>query len=352
MPASNAQQFLTSPSGAVGERNLALKVFGNSVLVAYRQATIFADMKDQLIGVKQLSGAKSHQYPILGADPAAEEHVPGDELLGQDQPFDEKVVTIDDFIVGHRFVAGDDSIISHFDAFTPYAQSIGRQLAISQDNKIVRKAIQAARTTAQSGFHNGGQVVNRVGGGTTIADAYPESTTGAANLLADMRTLARQFDEDEVPVMGRKMVLSAYARSVLLYDNTGKLFSKDFIDGENKILSRRIGHAEGFDLYVANNSIPSTNIVNSGTRSNPTKYDVDARYVAGNVAAGTGQPVAVAFAAADEGNPGLGMVIAEEFYTHMRYIPEKGGTIMIGRNFLGVDTLAVWNTGVIQGQLS
>jgi hypothetical protein len=352
MPSYNAQQILTASGSAANSRDLALEVFGGNVLVAYRQTTLFADMANQLIGVKQLSGAKSEQYPILGADPESEEHVPGDELLGQDQPFGEQIVTIDDFIVGHRFIAGDDQMISHFDAVAPYAASIGRQLAISKDRKIVRMAIKGARTAASSGFHNGGNVVNRVGAGTTIADAYPESATGAANLVADIRTLARQMDEDEVPEFGRSLVLTPYAFAVLCYDTTNKIFSKDFIEGQNSILNRRIGRLEGFDLYKSNNSIPSTNLVNTGTRSDPDKYDVDCRYVAGNVAASTGQPVAVAFCGAQDGNPGLGMVIAENMYTHLRYIPERGGTFMMGRNFLGVDKLAVWNLGVIQGQLS
>lgn len=354
MPSYNYVAPTTNTSGT--ERGNALTIFGGAILMNFRRTTLFWDIRGEFASIKtDFAKAKAAVWPVLGSDPDAEHHVPGDELLGQQQPFDQVSISIDDYIVGHRFIPGDDDIVAHFSAQEPYAGAIGRQLGNSADDKLARTLVIAARTSASTGFHQGGNVVNRVGAGTTIADAYPSSATGAANFRSDMRTLAYQMDVDEVPLNGRKIALTPYIKQVLQYDTT--VFSRDYQDytaaGGNLAMERRIGKCEGFDLYVSNQSIPNEAFyAPRGPRFDPTKYDVNTLYQAGNVAASTGQPVALAFCGAMDGNAAVGLLQAENFYTNVEYLPRRGGTFMMGRNFLGVGKLAVWCAGIIQGQLS
>lgn len=348
--ASNPQFILASGNTANSDRDLAARMFESLVLEAYRTATLFHDNMNRWVMVKPISAGKSTNFQIMAFTPDTEEHVPGDELLGQAQPFDDVIISIDDRRVQHRSIAGDHATISHFDAVPPYARSMGHGLALSIDNCIVRMAIKGARTAALSNFHNGGNVVSRTGGGSTIADAYPESATGAANLRADILTLAKRMDEDNVPEMERALVLTPHGRSVLQYDTTAMLFSSDY-QIQNRISDRHIGRAAGFDIFYSNN-IPSTNVINSGTRSDPDKYDVDCRYVAGNIAAGTGQPIAVAMCGAREGQAGLGMTVAERLFTAIQNFEFEGVTKMVARNFFGVDIVNPWCLGEIRGQLS
>jgi hypothetical protein len=329
----------------------ALKVFGGQVLTAYRQSTLFHDMRQTFCHIKSVAGrGKSEEFPLAGIAPEAETHLPGNELLGQQQPFGNVSVAIDDAVVSHRSVPGDESLLSHFDWMPTYTNSIAWALAKATDDKIVRMAVKAARTAALAGFHNGGHVVSRVGGGSSIAAAYPESSTGAANLITDMRIMSRMLDEADVPAEGRACILSSYGKSVLQHDNTGAIFSRDYQD-RNQLVDRRIGRAEGFDIYHTN-SLPTTNVVGAGSLLLPNKYDVDCRYVAGNVAAGTGQPVAVVLCGSQSGTAALGMATAEEMFTHMKVRPELFDILLIGRNMLGVDKTNVWCAGEIRGQLS
>lgn len=350
MPTANYIAPTTNTSSV--ERGNALTLWSGEVLTSFRRSTLFWDIRNTFCNIKiGFGGRQSDVWPVIGSDPDAEHHIPGNMLQGQQQATDKITVTIDDFIVGHRFIPGDDNIVSHFDVSQPYAASIGRQLGNSADDKLVRTLILAARSAASTGFHLGGNIVNRTGGGTTIADAYPSSSTGATNGRGDMRTLAYQMDVDEVPVAGRNMAITPYFRSVLQYDTT--IFSRDYQVGQNDALSRKIGECEGFNLFVSMNSIPAEAFyAPRGPRFDATKYDVDTRYLAGNIAASTGQPVAIAFCGAQEGNGAVAVLIAEEMYTEISYSGREGGTFMMGRNFLGAGKLAVWEAGVIQGQLS
>jgi hypothetical protein len=231
----------------------------------------------------------------------------------------------------------------------PLAKAIGRGLAIDLDSKIVRMGIKAARTSALSGYHNGGNVVSRTGGGSTIADAYPATAAGAVLLRDDMAQLAQLMTEDNVPLAGRGLVITPYAKRVLEKDPT--IFSRDYQNGVNDAMNVVIGRCEGFDIMVSN-GIPTTNMSGGGPPSDTDKYDVDCRYVAGNVAAGTGQPIAVAFCGAQDGNAAVGMVILEEFHPWMEFIETRNVTFLKDQNFVGVDIICPWMAGEIRGQLS
>jgi len=343
---------MSNPTSALGtDFLLAGKRFESAVLKAFRLKTMFFDRRNLFGIIRDVRGqGDTVQFTISGEEPDAEYHTPGDRLLGQSHDYAKVSVQIDDFIVAHRFIRGDHDLISHFDMHTDEAQGIAQQLAEAWDLRFVCTGIKAARTAASSGFHSGGNVVSRVGGGTTIANAYPATTAGATNLRDDMAQLAQLLDEDNVPREGRYLAISPYALRVMTKE--ANVFSRDWQpEGRNKLLDRVLGVVEGFNIIVYN-GLPNTNVSGIGPSHDTDKYDVDCRYAAGNVAAGTGQPVAVAFSAAMGSTAAVGVAMAENFRTFMEYDERENGLFMKAQQYFGMGVVAPWFAGEIRGQLS
>lgn len=344
MSTSNAYRFLTSNSGS-DDRLLALKMFWGEVLEAYRIATVVWDMAGSVVSIKRIQAGKSWEFPILGDDPAPEYHIPGTELLGQTQQFGAGTITIDDILVGHRDVPLDQMLMSHFDVISPFAKAIGRGIAIQMDSKLLRMALLAARTAAVSGIHNGGNIVFRQATGSTLLNAYPASTTGAANFRDDAAQLAQLMDEDNVPKAGRYLIIPPLIRRVLTKDTT--LFSHDYQSGPNVLNSRVIGELEGFQVIVSNN-MPATNLTTGNPPSNTTKYNVDARYA--NASAGLlGQPAGIALCGADEGSAAVGLVEAMGITPYMEDDGRRNTKFLKAQNFVGMGVLSPWCAGAICG---
>src|SRR5687768_2544692 len=186
----------SNPSRFLGDgRELALKMFWGKVIEAFRESTLVwnpsGDSAAHVISQKDITatGGKSWQFPIIGDDPEAEDHTPGTELLGQVIKLDEGEITIDDILVAHNDVPLDQTALSHFPVVEPFARKLGRSVALKLDKRAIHTSILAAREPAKTGFHNGGNVVERVGA-AAISDAYPVSETGAENFRKDAAELA------------------------------------------------------------------------------------------------------------------------------------------------------------------
>lgn len=346
MADSNPSRFLTNST----DRDLALKMFAGDVLLAYRLETVFDNNTGNIIAKKAIASGKSWQWPILGNDPAPEYHIPGTELLGQIQTFNEITVTIDDILVGHRDIPLDQLSISHYDVIQPYATAIGRAMAIFRDGLFARMGVIAARTAALTGYHSGGNVVSRyTAAGTAMVSSYPNSSTGASQFLDDSAALAQLLDEDNIPRSGRNMFIPPAILRVLGYDTGLKLFSKDFIAGGNNANERIVTRVQGFDVYVSNN-MPSTNFAGGGPPSNPTKYDVDCRYPTSSVGTVSvlGQPAAIVLCGADVGTPAIVMVESIGF-THVLEADNRRNTLfMKSQQMFGLGVVSPWAAGLIQ----
>jgi len=121
--------------------------------------------------------------------PDAEYHTPGSEILGQDVPSGEQVITIDDLLISHIFLADIDEALSHFEVRSKYSRMQGQKLAQTFDNHVMREIINAAQSSAPITGENGGlQIYN---------DNF-DSTTDADRLAAwvdALFTAAQNFDD-------------------------------------------------------------------------------------------------------------------------------------------------------------
>jgi hypothetical protein len=122
---------------------LFMKVFAGEVLTAFKENCVTEDKHM----VRNIQNGKSAQFPILGKV-NAEYHTPGKEINGLNLPANERVITIDDLLISHAFLANLDEAMSHYDVRGPYSQELGRALAYTYDKHILQLAVKAARDTA------------------------------------------------------------------------------------------------------------------------------------------------------------------------------------------------------------
>lgn len=78
--------------------------------------------------------------------PAAEYHTPGEEILGQEAPLSERVITIDRLLISHLFVDNLDEKLAHFEARGELSRNMGIRLAQTYDNHVARNMIDASNT--------------------------------------------------------------------------------------------------------------------------------------------------------------------------------------------------------------
>lgn len=334
MATANAPRFLSDGSTDYG---LNLTQYWGAMLEQFYAKTVFYDNEGRVFAYKNITTGKSHQFIQIDEDPDPEDHTPGTELLGQDYAFDEGTVTVDDILVAHFEVPIDQSQLSHFDVMRPLLRKLGRSLAQKYDNRFARLLTLAARTAAKTGYHNGGNVVERVGA-SGETDAYPQSATGAANFRSDAAELARLMDEDNVPEDGRFLFVKPYISEVLSYDT--RILSRDYApDLPNDLIRRSIGMLEGF-MVIKTNHVPNTNVT-----TGPSKYQGDFTY---NGA--TAQPVALAACGAVESEAACGVV--EAMMPTVVIIPSNQRnrltTHMRAQMMIGADVLSPYCAGEIR----
>ena len=318
--------------------DLALKMFSGQVLDAFYRKTVFWDDMGTVMAVQQIDAGSSHQWPIFGKENEPEYHEPGVELLGKTFKMDEAVITIDNILVDHVDLPVADLNVAHFDPAGKVATKLGHALAKKFDTHSAIVGLNAARTAAVSGIHDGGNQVTRTA--ADVATAYPNSTTGANNFRDDVAQLAYQMDEDNVPEDGRYLYIGPYMRQILSRHATD-IFNRDFGPGSemNDLNSRRLGMISGFNVMFTN-ALPSTNVTTSGLT--PAKYG-------GNFTAGGSddQPVALCLCGAQEGSAAIGVVTALGITPHMSPDPRRNTIFMKAQAQLGMGVLAPWCAGSV-----
>lgn len=191
---------------------LFLKVFAGEVLTAFEEATVTAGRFME----RAIASGKSAQFPILGKIAAAY-HTPGAEINGLAVPHNEIVITIDDLLISHAFLARIDEAMNHYDVRAPYSQEIGRALAYAKDKQLLQLAILAARGAAP--------VTGEPAGGSVTAATMLSDTTGE-KLVESLFKAAQKLDENNVAEDGRVAFLNP-AAYYLLAQNT-KIMNKDW----------------------------------------------------------------------------------------------------------------------------
>lgn len=249
------------------KKALFLKVFAGEVLTAFNETTVTAGKFVE----RSIANGKSASFPVLGKI-AAEYHTAGSEILGLNVPANEVVVTIDDLLISHAFVANIDEAMNHYDVRAPYSDQIGRALAYQMDKHKLQLAVLAARGTAPvTGENAGGSVTSA----TMLSD-----TTGAA-LVTGLFKAAQMMDEKNIPSEDRYAYLNP-AAYYLLAQNTNIM--NQWWGGEGEFAGAKVLRVAGIHI-VKTNHAPFGATVAAGSVASGTsdKYAVVATNTVGVV---------------------------------------------------------------------
>lgn len=283
----------------VGQSNLAgatdalfLEVFGGEVLTAFEMAV---KMRGK-VRSRNITEGKSARFPAV-YKAAGQYHVPGVEILGQNIPHKEIIVTVDDLLIADAFIAQIDELKNHYDARGPYAAELGRALAVIYDRMVSMTILNAAR---------GAELFTGDGGGGSVQEtdisASADFATSGSDLWEAMARSVQVLDEKDVPVdttpvYGAVLPAQYYlmARNVLNTDKDfgGKGVGKMSLDnpyGVQVVKSNALLFGRDVTPYNAGTNadglVGAPNNVKYGLPSAfPTKYHADL--------SGTAAPVAL-----------------------------------------------------------
>ena len=189
------------PDGGTNE--LFLKVFAGEVLTTFEQNNTMLP----LTRVRSIASGKSAQFPVTGVA-AARYHTPGESVYtDQDTPGSgsdrdylssinhaERVIFIDDLLISGAFIANLDEAKNHYDVRSIYSTEIGRQLAYTADQNLIRTVIAGARATAD---RFGGTAAEYLG---AQVDHSASTGSNAGDKLVDaLFEVAQKMDEKNVP---------------------------------------------------------------------------------------------------------------------------------------------------------
>lgn len=289
--------------GGSDNKALFLKVFAGEVLTAFKEATVTEDK----FQVRTIASGKSAQFPILGKISAAY-HTPGTEIVGLNVPANEQVITIDDLLISHAFIANIDEAMNHYDVRGPYATEMGRALAYQMDKHKLQLAILAARGSAP--------VTTEAGGGSVTSSTLLSDTTGEA-LISSLFAAAQKLDEKYIPEDDRYAFLNP-AAYYLLAQNT-KIMNR-FWGGEGEYAGANVIRVAGINVIKTNHAPFGTTVSNA------------------TVGAGTDNKYAGAFTntvGIVTHKAAVGTVKLMDLAMESSYDIRRQGTLMVGKYAMG-----------------
>lgn len=286
---------------------LFLKVFAGEVLTSF-------EGRNLMLGktmVRSISHGKSASFPVIGRIGAAY-HTPGAEITGLNVNHNEVVVTIDQLLISHAFIADIDEAMNHYDVRAPYSTEMGRKLANETDKNIMQELVLSARAganVADSGYPGGTEIESddfkNDGGVSGSADAAAQAIALTEGLFA----AAQALDENDAPEEERYAVFSPQEYYVL-FNNTDLINSR--FGGQGSIATGDIFQVAGINILKSNN-VPHTDT------SLATYHGVDATKTVGLV----WTPQAV------------GTVKLLDLSLQMEYDIRRQGTLMVARYAMG-----------------
>ena len=287
---------------------LFMKVFAGEVLTAFKENCVTEDKHM----VRNIQNGKSAQFPILGKV-NAEYHLPGKEITGLNLPANERVITIDDLLISHAFIANIDEAMNHYDVRGPYSQELGRALAYTHDRHILQLAVKAAREPSP---------VSTEAGGGKVTDASMLTDLSAEKLVAALFAAAQKLDEKSIPEDDRFAFLNP-AAYYLLAQNT-KIMNR-YWGGEGEYAGAKVLRVAGLNVIKTIHAPFGQNILPVASGGNP-------------VAAGTGDKYAVN-AASTVGvvmhKAAVGTVKLMDMAMESQYDIRRQGTLLVAKYAMG-----------------
>ena len=221
----------------VGQANLAgatddlfLKVFSGEVMSSFNAKTVMSDKTR----VRNITSGKSAQFAAIGRI-GAEYHTPGTEITGTNVEHGEKVVTIDDLLISHSFIANIDEAKNHYEVRSEYSTQMGAALAQTYDRSLISLAVK----TAAAG--EAGAVADQGAASNTNIGLTPTVQTIVDAIYAE----ASAMDDLFLPAEDRFVIVSPSTYWGLVQND--KLIDRDF--GENG------SYADGTVMKVAGMTI-------------------------------------------------------------------------------------------------
>ena len=193
---------------------LFLKVYAGEVLTAFDEANVVLPHTQ----TRSISSGKSAQFPATGKV-GGEYHVPGTEITGLSLNSSEIVITIDDMLISHGFIANIDEAKQHYDYRSIYSTEMGRFLARTMDKHLLQVGVLAARATNVVADLPGGSVILKGEvGGTADFDQSGDDLASAIFIAA------QKLDEKDVPEDDRVCFVrpSQYYKLVRAVNNLNK----------------------------------------------------------------------------------------------------------------------------------
>ncbi|WMM95742.1 capsid protein [Roseobacter phage CRP-403] len=302
---SNATPSRLGQAGLMGDTNaLFLKVFSGEVMSTFNANTV---MKEKT-RIRSIQNGKSAQFPAIGKT-VAEYHSAGAEILGNTVEHGEKVITIDDMLISHTFIANIDEAKNHYDVRAEYSKQMGQALAQTYDRNLLSMAVKAARDATGLGLGVAGQ-------GNASSENLGSLTPSTADIVTGIYDAAATLDERNVPETERFVIVSPTVYYALVQND--KLINRDF--GQNG------SYSDGTIMRVAGMQIvKSNNMAVDHTTATATYPDFNSKYA---VDASDTSALVIQRQA-------LGTVQLMDMATEMEYDIRRQGTLAVSKMAVG-----------------
>ncbi|MEG2313354.1 phage capsid protein [Brevundimonas sp.] len=289
--------------GTAGNIDLLLDLFGGEIQAAYERMTVMRD-KHRVIKVEN---GKSARFPRVGIA-EAKYHVPGTEILGDQIPHDEIVLTPDDKLISSVFVADIHEIMNHFDVRAEYTRLLSEAIAVQYDQNVMRAVIKAARTN------------DLLGGPVSSPVQVAGLDTDATKLFKAISDAKMQLDMNGVRVDSEPVYALLKTAQWYLLAQSDKNLNRDFNGGDATIRNHTLTTIDGVNI-VKSNICPWAD--------DRTNLDIPARYrIATNTTVG---------AVWTKDAVGTAEVQAMSVQTEEQI--RKQGTLIVARQMSGTDTV-------------
>jgi len=216
-------------------------LFSGETLTAFETANTALDRTM----VRTIANGKSATFPVFGKASAAY-HSAGTELTGSSITGNERIITIQDLLVSHVFIASIEEAKSSWEVRSIYAKEIGIALANQMDKHIYQMLVKNARESA----------VAPQAAGQTITDA--DFNTNGASAAASIYAAARYLDEANVPAEDRYAAVSPQAYYSMVSDTSAAVINRDF-GGSGSYADGKVLKIAGIEIVKTNN-LPASNI--------------------------------------------------------------------------------------------
>lgn len=256
--ASPANPTRLGQSGLAGATDaLFLKLFSGEVLSTYNTKTVMQSR----VRTRSIKNGKSYQFPAIGKIDA-EYHTVGTELTGKLVEHGEKIISIDDMLVSHAFIANIDEAKNHYEVRAEYSRQMGDALAQTFDKQVLSMA-------AASALNGDAGAVADMGSAEAIAVGAAPTT---ANIITGLYSAAEKLDSKNIREDGRFVVVTPAVYYALVQD--ASLLNRDYVTANGDYADGKILRVAGMEIVKSNNM--ALDFTATSRTPNNAKYDVDA----------------------------------------------------------------------------